>query len=1092
MFLYRSNQSERLVDQLAEVVRRPQRDPFAAELIVVQSKGMERWLAMELSQRLRVCANAKFPFPRHLLSSLFDTVLGEAPEATAAWGEQALTWTLAALLPAHLRDPEFASIARYLEGDEQGRLRIGLAQRLAQVFDDYAVYRPELLLGWERGEEQGWEARLWRALVERIGRGHQAARVERFIAALGAGAAARAPLPERVSLFGISSLPPLYLSVLSALSEHVETHMFVLSPSREYFGDVRKRVPQGDADASDSEGHPLLASLGRLGRELQQVLEERAQYVESENDLYVDPGTDSLLHALQSDVLWLRNRGAPGNPTPLLPIAPNDESIAIHVCHGPMRELEVLHDQLVAVLENPSIEPHEIAVLTPDIETYAPVIEAVFGQKVGRPQLPFSVADRKTRTTHEAVDALYALLGALRGRMTSSAVLDLLSLDCVRRRFAIASEELGTLRSWVEQSGIRWGVDADHRAEVGQPGLQANTWRFGLDRMLLGYAMEGHGSTLYGQALPFDDIEGTSAELLGKLAEVCERLFRHRLALGASRPLPAWRDALLELLDDFLDEAPGTTRERQLVVAALASLCADAEAGGFTEPIDLLTVQTQLERALDRRLPARGLLSGGITFCQLVPMRSIPFKVVCLIGMNDEAFPGQSSHLGFDRMAARGQRRPGDHSRRDDDRYMFLEALLCARKRLIISYVGRGIHDNRVQPPSVVVGELLDAVTQGFTSEPVAGTAGPLRRLEAIEHRLCTVQRLHAFSPSYFAADPKSRLFSYATHYREAASQFGQLRPERRLVQQPLQTQSELRELTLDELVAWISLPIRTFLRRELGVYLDDRLEPLPEREPIVADGLDRWQFGNDLLQLMLGGTPAAQLLPAMVGRGVLPLGTVGELAYQRALPGVQALAELVAKHRRGDRLDPLMVDLELDGVHLTGRLDDLWPGAHLCVSYSNFGKRFELGHFVRHVVLGCVLAQRPRTEYPRRSVVIARTGDGGGAGEVEFAPLSDPRVALAELLELVRMARRFPLPFEHETARTYANSFYADASHNAQQALSAVRKSFESSYDSHMDAYVRAAYPDLDSLTAASEPLCFERLAERLFGPFFAVRSTR
>jgi exodeoxyribonuclease V gamma subunit len=1114
--LYRSNRSERLVDMLAQVVQRPLSDPLSPELIVVQSKGMERWLAMQLSLRLRVWGNAQFPFPRHLLERVFDAAPGEAAGASAesigtapaltpsgiaervrggaAFDERVLMWTVAALLPAHTGEPAFAPIARYLEHDHDGVLRMQLAARIARVFDDYAVYRPELLLRFERGEEAGWDALLWRALVARLGRGHQAARAERFIAALRAGTIERSVLPERLCLFGISTLPPLYLSVLSALAEHVDTHMFVLSPSREYWGDVQK--PRAPDARSESAGHPLLSSFGRLGREFQNLLEDRARYTESELDLYEDPGEGCLLHTLQSDMLALRNRGATDDSVPRAPLAADDDSLAIHVCHSPMREIEVLHDQLCAVLEDPRIEPHDIVVMTPDIETYAPVIEAVFGQKGGRPQLPYSVSDRKTRTTHEVVDALYALAEALSGRLSASSVLDLLTFDCIRTRLSIASEELDTLRAWIERSAIAWGADAEHRIEVGQPGFSDNTWRSGLERMLLGYAMsstapalgggaaiEGGGQRLYEGVLPLDEIEGGAGELLGKLAELCERLFRHRDALRVPRTMPAWREALLALLADLVHAGPSTAHEHQLIAAALAGLTDSAERAGFADTLELRGVLAQLERALDERLPARGLLARGITFCQLVPMRSIPFQVVCLVGMNDDAFPGRNTLIGFDRMSDRSERRAGDRSRRDDDRYMALEAVLCARRRLIITYIGRGIHDNRVIPPSVVVGELIDAVAQGFD-------------VADAEQRLCTIHRLHAFSPRYFDAGADPQLFSYAKHYREGARALGHERTNPPLLDGPLPP-ATIEELTIEDLVAWVTKPIERFMQQRLGLYLGNDLAPLAEREPLELDQLERWKLGSDLLELAESGADLRELLPIARGAGALPLGTVGSVVYDKLVPGVGRIATAAKRYRAGERLAPIGVSLDIDGVRLTGTLHGLWPNAQLLTTYSRIGKRFELAHFVRHVVLNYVLEQQAHPGYPRTSAIVARVADGkrDEAAEVAFAPIAEPKAALRALLSFVRDAQRKPLPCIYEVTHAYAEGLRAAPDKNGttdlhDRALDRARKEFEAKFGAQENPYVKLVYPEFSELIADDGPAGFVALAHALFDPFFDHRS--
>jgi exodeoxyribonuclease V gamma subunit len=1078
MFLYRSNRSERLIDALAEVVRRPLADPLAAELIVVQSKGMERWLSMQLSLRLRVWANARFPFPRHLLESLFDATPG-AGANSAAWNERALMWSVLALLPSHLGDPAFAPIARYLEHDASGGLRVQLAAHIARVFDDYTVYRPELLLGWERGEESGWEAVLWRALVARLGRGHQAARAERLIAALHSGDIDRARLPERMCLFGISTLPPLYLSVLSALSARVETHLFVLSPSREYWGDVKRRRREG---AAEPHGHPLLAAFGRLGREFQELLEERVpNYVEGGADLYQDPGTDSLLHTLQSDMLALRDRGAAGDAAQRAPIAPADASVQVHVCHSPMREIEVLHDQLCAVLEDPSIEPHDIAVMMPDIETYAPVIEAVFGQRSGRPQLPYSVSDRKTRSTHQVVDALYALLEAEAGRLSASSVLDLLSFDCVRLRFAIESDEVDQVRTLVEQSGIRWGVDAEHRVEVGQPAFDENTWRAGLSRMLLGYAMESRGRRLYNGVLPLEDVEGNAAQLLGKLTEFCERLFRHRVALRAPRSIAAWRDALLLLLSDMVASSPSTAPEHQLVATALGQLVDAAAGAGFDGAVELRSVLPLLERALDERLPARGLLARGITFCQLVPMRSIPFKVLCLCGMNDDVFPGHNTLLGFDRIGDRSQRRIGDRSRRDDDRYMALEALLCARERLIVTYVGRGIHDNRVIPPSVVVGELLDAVARGFSAE-----GGD------VEARLCTLQRLHAFSPRYF--DGESALFSYAGHYCEGALALQRERVDRPLLDGPLPA-PPLTALTIDALYAWVTTPIRCFLQQRLGVYLGRDQGPIPEREPLALDALDRWKLSTDLLALFERGGGADGALTIARARGALPLGAVGAHVFTALGAELDALGAAVRAQKGGDKLEPLPIALDVGGVRLEGTLHDLLPRAHVCAGYSRADKRFVFGHFIRHLALNAQLARTPRAGCPRTSVVVARASkdDEAPAAQVVFAPVDDAEQILADLVELARAAQTLALPFEYGASRAYAAARLAPRGKSKAEedpelrAWNAAAGNFEGEFGGVTDEYVRLVYPSFARLAHDDGPLGFAALARRVFARFFS-----
>ena len=775
MFVHRSNHLEPLVEALAALVSTPSLAPIQPEIIVVQSKGLERWLSMELSRRHGVWANAQYPFPRNFIERALTAVLDEDAEAEAGPGfaPETLCWSIAALLPGLVELPDFAELRGYLRDDVSGARRVELATRIADVFDQYPVYRPELVLDWEAGAAGGWQSILWRALVERHGAGHLARRAASFAAALARRDVSPRGLPGRVSLFGIGSLPPLFVDVLAALAGLVEVHLFVLSPSREHWAEIRSRrdlaraarARGGDDGLSEAalalaEGNPLLASLGRLGRDFQFVLESRVDYREDDRDLYLDASAGELptmLATLQADVLGLRHRRAGSVEALPLALQADDRSLAVHVCHGPMREVEVLRDQLLAMFhEEPGLEPRDVIVMTPDLETYAPLVEAIFaGDSTENGALPFRIADRGLRVESPTADAFFALLDTAAGRITASAVLDLLGRAAIRERFDLGEDELDTVRDWVVESNVRWGVDAAHRATFQQPPFKETTWRFGLDRLLLGYAMPGDGRVLFHDTLPFDDVEGSGADLLGRFASFCEVLFDVQRSLAAPRPVEGWRDALGAAMDRMVAEPERGAHELQTLRGALSDLAEAAREAGFDEPVPLHVVRARLEAQAAAPGGQHAFLSGGITVCALLPMRSIPFRIVCLLGMNDGAFPRAPRAPSFD-LVARHPRR-GDRSPRDEDRYLFLEAILSARSRLLLTYVGRSVNDNAELPPSVVVSELLDVLDESF------GEADAARRHVVVVHPL------QPFSATGFGADGDPRVFSYSARFRDGA-----------------------------------------------------------------------------------------------------------------------------------------------------------------------------------------------------------------------------------------------------------------------------------------------------------------------------------
>ena len=1123
MHVHRSNRTEALVDVLGAVVARPVGGPAEPECIVVQGKGMERWLSMRLAQRFGVWANPRFPFPRKLIEDAIAAVLGPEGAPSACFEPEILMWAITALLPLHAGRPEFAPIRTYLTNDERGIKRIALAQRIADTFDQYVVYRPQMVIEWERGAGTDWQAVLWRALVARHGSTHIAARAAAFLRV--APTTAPNGFPRRVCVFGISTLPPLYVQLLAALSAQVEIHLFLLSPSREYWADIQSqreaiRAQARSGTSADTlhfvEGHPLLASLGRLGRDFQQVLEATGDYQETEADLYLDPGTGGMLATLQSDILRLVHRGR-GDNQAALPLRRNDDSISVHACHSPMREVEALHDQLLAAFDaDDTLEPRDVVVMSPAIDAYAPLIEAVFGGAPD-PRVPYRIADRGVRATEEVADAFATLLTVLRGRMTATDVLDLLGMEAIRARFGIVGEDLDVLRTWITESGIRWGVDDADRAAADQPRRRENTWRFGLDRLLLGHAMGGDNRDLFHEVLPYEDIEGTAAELLGRLTDFCEALFTLRAELEGPHPLTSWRDALSSALERMVATTRQTADQHQRIRGALADLAARAERAGFGEAIDIDALRAQLELAMQRSASAHGFLAGGVTFCALVPMRTIPFRIVCLLGMNDDLFPRTQRPFGFDLMAQHP--RPGDRSPREDDRYLFLEALSSARQRLIITYVGQSIRDNTEIPPSVVVSELLDALDDSFripgsgdTPRPSVATGAaepgetlPLPfspRAQGARHAASQPVREHVvvrhplqpFSPRYF--QPDSRLFSYASSYCDGAQTLVQpRRTPAPFLATPLPPPGEgAQTVELDNLVRFFEHPSRAFLQRRLQLYLGGDTPIVEDREPMEVDQLGAWEIGHDLLERCVRGEDLGTAFAAVRASGVLPVGVPGECVYADLRPPVELIGRRARELMTGGHCAPVEVHVQCGDFRITGVLHDLWPAGLIRHQFSRLGGRHELGVWIRHLVLNLLAPSTCK----RTSYIVGRAANDDPAVVVRFGPVSDPAATLRELLHLYWIGQTYPLPLFPRTSRLYVEELLSGRPGDREAlAIAAARRAYAAKPHTPVpadeeDVYVQQLFCGSDpfAATAGRSPASsFTAVARAVFAPLLAHR---
>ncbi|HEX9621554.1 MAG TPA: exodeoxyribonuclease V subunit gamma, partial [Polyangiaceae bacterium] len=733
----------------------------------------------------------------------------------------------------------------------------------------------------------------------------------------------------------------------------------------------------------------LLVSLGKVGSDFQAVLENAADYVESDVDLFVDPGLGSALSVLQSDVLALRRRARDAELDPL-PLSPGDDSVRVHACHSPQRELEVLRDQMLDLFErDATLGPHDVVVMMPNVEAYAPFVEAVFGDSGEEAAyLPYRILDRPRVADNVAADALLRVLDVLGGRMKASAVLDLLQLEPVRSRFGIAAEQLSQLRRWAREVNVRWGIDAAHRRAHGQPGEGANTWRFGLERLLLGYCLPGEDKNPFASVMPYDDVEGEAATVLGSFAEFCETLFRWARRVERACPPRAWVAELAELSADLLATAPADAWQTEELSDELSELAAEAARGGFEEALGLRALRHLLRARLGNAREGTEFSDVGITFSALLPMRSIPFRVVCLLGMNDGEFPRAEPHPAFNRLSS--DQRAGDRSLREEDRYLFLEALLSAREKLIVTYVGRGIKDGSERPPAAVVSELLDVFRESFGLED--GAREPV-----------VVHPLQPFSPRYFGAGDDPRLFGFGQSRLSGARALVQA--ERRVpgLQSAPLPGIELPELLpLDVLTAFFEHPARGLFERRLGVELRERVDLVLDREPVELDALERYAIGSLLLERALERGDPADELEAARARGVLPYGVIGACAFEDLRAEVTAVAEAARPWLEGERLPPAPLELHLAGTTLVGALRDVWPRAQVWQSYQRGHPRRALSLWIRHLVLQCMAG----ASLPRHTVLIGRpdlTSDSADAYRRSYQAL-DPELARALLEDLLRL----------------------------------------------------------------------------------------
>ncbi len=1069
--VYTGNRLETLADLLADVLATPPASPLEPEIVVVQSKGMEHWVSLHLARRLGVCANIRFPFPNRFVDDLDRRLTGGDPPGTGFEPDR-MRWRILRLLLELMDRPELAHVRGYLSGDERGLRQYQLADRLAYLFDQYLIYRPDMVLRWESETGGDWQAVMWRALVrDGLGSTHRAARARALLRTLESPPPA-ARLPERIAVFGISALPRFHLDLLAALARSVPVNLFLMNPCREYWGDIASdrdisravaRAGPGIAepDLHLEQGHPILASCGMMGRDFFDTIQDHGV---EEHEHFTDPGEETLLRAVQSDILHLREPGRSGGRT----LRSEDDSIRIHACHSPLREVEVLHDALLERFDRaPGLRPVDVLVTMPDIERYAPFIRAVFDAPDGEGQrIPYTIADRSLRSESELIAAFLGLLELGRERYALSRVLAVLESPSLLRRFGLSEADLETVRAWLAGTGVRWGLDERDRQQRGLPPYPENTWDMGLRRLLLGYAMAGGHDRPFEGVLPFDLLEAGDAHVLEKLLEFTSAVFELLPQLERPAPSAVWSRTLEEILDRFFDPLETAQHEALTLRRALSELQEAAEGRDGQGPVlHLDVVRCFLGQRLEREGLGFGFMTGGVTFCAMLPMRSIPFEVICCLGLDNEAFPRNQRTPDFDLMSRAP--RAGDRSRRKDDRYLFLEMVLSARSHLHLSYVGRSQQDNAPLPPSVLVSELLDVVERGFEGFDAPALDGLL-----LHHPL------QAFSPEGFQEEARLRSYS-RENLRSARVLLEPPRTPPPFLDRPLPP-VDVQEVDLEDLMRFLRNPAAHLLRERLGVVLEAAEGPPEDREPFAVEGLARYKLAERLMARCIDGEDPRRELDRALAEGCLPHGPAGRHLFEELTREVAAFVDGTVPFFSDALLEPVPVDLAAGGLRLTGRLEGVRSSGLCHRRFAGIKARDRVNAWVRHLVLN---AAEGIPEAARQTRLIGLSGrrPNPSWSVVRLAPVIHARDLLGDLLALYREGLQAPIPFFPETSWAYVRALArGDTERKALQSALRTWEGNEHLRGDREDPWVQVCFRNRDPIQTEA----FRTCASAILGP--------
>ncbi|MEG9531712.1 exodeoxyribonuclease V subunit gamma [Mannheimia indoligenes] len=1056
--LYQSNQISSLAEMLVKVQQvNPLEDPFEPETVLIQSQGMAQWLQMQIAEFNGIMGNCNFLYPTTFLWQQYRVLFPELPKENI-FERHSMTWRIMRLLPNCLNQDEFKPLQRYLANqpnEEQYQLKLyQLSAKIAELFDQYLVYRPHWLVHWEEGNLQAvenelkiaisaknvdlnlisndikWQSQLWLQIIQDLQAGaddrvfttsHRAYLQQNYFEKLdNLTEAEKAKLPKRIFIFGISAFSPLQLAVFKKLSEHCDIHIFFFNPSEKYWGDsvedkvwqklalTHKISPKDLENLLAEQSNKLLALWGKQGRDfLAQLMEFEPNTI----DVFLEPEENSNLNKLKKQIFSSVNNATIDDLT-------GDHSLQIHACHSPMREVEVLHNQLLNLFEkDKTLLPKDIIVMSPDINKYAPYIDAVFSRNKGSRDpryIPFSLSDQSFTKIDPIINSFLQLLAMKESQFNAEDLFDLLEVGAIQSRFSFSAEDIHTLRVWAKNAGVRSGID------IQQPHWQNyNSWENGLNRLLLGSSLkEAHG--IWENTLAFGDSYGLNAELVGRLASFISALLEWVKLIQSPQFLEQWHLAVKMLIADLYQENAENAASILLLNTVNDEILSLISATHFAEDLYIEILALLFNQQLNQHTQQLNFLVGRVNFATLLPMRAIPFKVVCLLGMDEADFPRQQQINSFDLMQYAPQK--GDRAKRDDERYLFLEALLSAQNVFYISYIGQSQKDGKEMLPSILVSQLLDTISDYLTPEFKSMFGAE------VEQILVRKQPLTVFSKKNF------------THPRDYAYNAEWIINSNNSVQdflsESLSTEM-VTDIEIENLIRFVQNPIKFFFVNVLGISFNTYDDTIDESEIFTMSGLDNYAILNELLSVK--PEQQEQFFEQEQLKGNLPASNFATTTKQDLIGKISDMRATLADYlARESTILTLNHSIAIDEkvLQLNGNMPNLYSNEMVLWRVGGLRDKDKIEIWIYHLLLCAYFPQKTVKFYYR---------EGEQTGQLSFETLL-PEDALAQLTVYVK---DYLASLSQAQLVIYQGieEYLKKGSENSEQALSLLAEDREGSY---------------------------------------------
>ena len=894
--IYTSSKIDTLSLKLAENIS-ASTNVFIPDYVVTSNSGLNNWVKIQLATQNGIASNLRFVKNNDIIDIAY-SVLNEKQSDKTIVNSSLLLWLIYEELGDSTFLNKFTEIADYCTEDVLKRH--GLALKLTQLFEDYQIYITD---EFDNGALDDFQKYIWAQIKTKIATHYLTKReVKNQITELLNSEQKQELITDKlpnIHLFlGVDSTA-YHLDIFNKLAEYININFYLFNPTS------KKEIQNS---LVENWGKVLLTMPFDLSKAIN--LDENIKLNES----------NSLLHKIQNNIY--QNNPKANN---FIVDDLKDNSITINNCYTTTREVEVLYNYIVKTIDesNGELGARDFLVQASNIDDYSSAINSVFS--TGPFKIPFSISDKSYATTNSVYNAIEALFN-LDTDYKSESIIQLLEFSSIREKFEIYDIDL--IRNLVNEANIRFGAKGDSAIET-----DSVSWLNGLNRLIYGLCIgdndsfEFNNGTEVNQGYSVDVVEGREGNELINLHYFFTKISEWIEALNASKSLADWHLLIDKLVDNFIE----TDKHDEISVFKKNCSTLSSSNEFVTDNVEYSVIREFVLNILSEQQSRSSFASKGITFCSMTQMRSVPYKIVILLGANLNAFPRKDKKVSYNLL--NNYPSLNKPSLKEQDKYLFFQLLMSAKQKLYISYIGKDIKTNVTLPPSALVDDLCDYIyenTTNFNSEKDA---------LILEHPL------HGFSSKYNNKDDK--YYSYLLNKKEKKSDKKQ--------NVKADTTKDSNEIDVKDFVSFFKNPFKFYYNKILGVYYYEGKELLHDSELFELDSLQNWSVKSKLLYQ--NSVDVDELRAEFVKKGELPLKNMGLKVLLSNVKEINDLKEKFIDLKDAKKERIIQIDYPINDKLLVGQVGSVYGEKYIfpCVSKKSTNFKYIIEFQIKKIILAAV-----------------------------------------------------------------------------------------------------------------------------------------